>query len=67
MMFEIRATNPLQIDFNLRAVGSGEDGITFQFLDKANLAFNLEGGSTPLRIGSNQCIVSEVPLDFSGW
>ena len=60
-------SNPLQIDFNLRVSGSGQDGITFQFPDGADLSFNLEGDSAPLRIGSNQWRVSEVPLDLSGW
>ncbi|MDJ0648701.1 MAG: CRTAC1 family protein [Xenococcaceae cyanobacterium MO_188.B19] len=60
-------TNVLQIDFNLKVVGSGQDGVRFKFPDEANLTFYLEGGSEPLRIGSNQWRVSKVPLDLSGW
>ena len=60
-------SNPLQIDFNLRVFGSGQDGIKFQFPDEANLSFNLDGGSAPLRIGVDRWKVSQVPLDLSGW
>lgn len=60
-------SDPFRIDFEFNVVGSGEDGMDFQFLDESALSLTLENGPSLLNIGAQKWSVSQVPLDLSGW
>lgn len=63
----VDTSDPLRVDFDLKVSGSNIDGFRFRFPDAALVSLELEGGAAPLRIGSEQWRVSQVPLSLNGW